>query len=89
MFNIQQNERTYRMKGASIEGATTCLRYLIISIIQRWRPQADNKSNNILVSGNSDGSVVHWHAPSGIINYLFFKEKNYTSYKSLTTAFFA
>ena len=32
----------------------------------RWRPRSyPSKSPNILVSGNSDGVITHWHAKSG------------------------
>ncbi len=35
---------------------TTCL---------KWRPNIHNKTKDILVSSNADGSIIHWHVPSG------------------------
>ena len=32
----------------------------------RWRPRSyPSRSPNILVSGNSEGVITHWHAKSG------------------------
>ncbi|EAR93543.3 WD40 domain protein (macronuclear) [Tetrahymena thermophila SB210] len=58
IFNISTGKLEHNLSGSSGINATptTCL---------RWRPPVHNKTKQVLVSVNSDGSIIHWHAPSG------------------------
>ena len=53
--------------AANTETPTTCL---------RWRPTGHSTIKSILVSVNADGSICHWHAPSGKLLYRIKEEEN-------------
>lgn len=52
--NLKLNEKVY--KGNNISPCTSI----------RWRPpQFSSKTKNVLITGGSDGSIIHWHATNG------------------------
>lgn len=58
IFDLQENRLIHSLHGytGSMQTPTTCI---------RWRPPVHSSTKQILVSTNSDGSICHWHAPSG------------------------
>ncbi|KAM3132220.1 hypothetical protein pb186bvf_015680 [Paramecium bursaria] len=57
VFNLLTGKLTANLQGSS-EGQTptTCL---------SWRRDNPNKLKGVFLSGNSDGSIMYWHAASG------------------------